>query len=217
MSTTQLERQAVAPTTEVRPETGSAPGSHEAPRKRPFVFRRHFLIAPAEQLRTSLMTTLVVAGLLLMLNVALLQTTRITTAAITDDTPALAPSLVRADRTRAAVTLGCSVVFLLGFGALRILETHRTYGAAYNLRNRLEEIASGRYRSRVRLRKHDRLKDVAQAVNAVALSLEERERRRVEKLESLASMASAADAASRTHAIAEGLRELIEETSVSAS
>lgn len=213
MSTTQLERQAVTPATGVEADAQRHEAPSGTPSKRPFIFRRHFLIAPAEQMRTSLMTTLIVAGLLLMLNVALLQTTRLTTSAITDDTPALGPSLVRADRTRAAVTLGCSVVFLFGFGALRVLETHRTYGAAYNLRKRLEQIASGSYRARVRLRKHDRLKDVAQAVNDVAMSLEERERKQIEKLESLASMAAAADAASRTHEIADGLRELIHEKS----
>lgn len=211
MSTTQLERRATSASTEVRPQSEQTPSAAGAPEKRPYRFRTHFLVAPAEQLRTSLMTTLVVAGLLLMLNVALLQTTRITTAAITDDTPALAPSLIRADQTRAAVTLGCSVVFLLGFGVLRVLETHRTFGAAYNVTQRLEELARGKLRTRVRLRRHDRLQDVAQAVNAVAMSLEERERDEASRLESLAAMASAADAASRTHEIARGLRALIDE------
>ncbi len=208
MGTTQLDKPAATLTSERERPQPSA-GDEQAV-SRPFVMRRRYVVDGTSQLRSSISTILIVAGLLAMLNLTLFQMGQISTGAIADYAPELLPAMEDADRSRTAVTLACSLVFLIGFGALRVVESHRTYGAAFNLNRRLSEIANGRYAVSVRLRKDDRLHRVAETVNHVAESLRKRTRDDMESLFVLSARAREIDSLEDARKLSSDIDELIE-------
>ncbi|HTU01024.1 MAG TPA: hypothetical protein VMG58_04375 [Candidatus Sulfotelmatobacter sp.] len=59
--------------------------------------------------------------------------------------------------------------------------THRIMGPAYNIEQVLKALAGAKWESRVRLRRADRLKELAAAVNVLGEALEDRERIRQER------------------------------------
>ncbi|MDH3284716.1 MAG: hypothetical protein OEQ13_08240, partial [Acidobacteriota bacterium] len=107
MGTTELEQ----PTLSAAPETVQKPAAVDrGSGSRPFVIRRRFIVDTPSQLRSSISTVLIVAGLLVMLNLSLYQMGQITTGAIADFAPGLLPEMQEADRSRLSVTLACSLV-----------------------------------------------------------------------------------------------------------
>jgi signal transduction histidine kinase len=81
------------------------------------------------------------------------------------------------------------LVLLIAFAALSFVESHRTFGAAYNLACRVREISTGRFGVRVRLRKNDTLQTLARSVNDAAENLEAGARAELKELERLHSIA----------------------------
>ncbi|UCF68925.1 MAG: hypothetical protein JSV80_06455 [Acidobacteriota bacterium] len=191
MSTTQIEDPSA------RTETATPPQQvppEAMPVQRPRRIRRRYLVDARGQLRSSLLSIGVVALLLVFANVALMQLYMSSSAPIADLAPELHSSLMARDRLRITYAVIGSAVFLLGFAALRIIESHKTHGAAYNLSRRLEEIASGRFDVRTHLRATDDLQQLAERVNEVAASLRESARRDAEDLEYCAASAAASGA-----------------------
>jgi len=182
MSTTGIDRNTAAAST----ATGEPPAL-----ERPHVLRRRYLVDWKAQLAGSLLSILIVAVLLAIINVVLYQLGRVTSAAIIDMAPDLADSLRRHDHLRTVVTLGCSIGLLAAFVVLRIVETHNVHGAAYNLARRLRELADGRLDVVVRLRRGDQLHELADALNDVVIRLREETANEVSLLEECAARAAA--------------------------
>lgn len=151
--------------------------------------RRRFIVDARAQLKASLSSIVIVAGLLVVLNMSLLEMTTETVESIVAGAPELRPELERAARARTALAVACSMVLLIAFAALSFVESHRTFGAAHNLASRVREISSGRFGVRVRLRKNDTLQALASSVNEAAEKLEAGARAELTELERLHSIA----------------------------
>ena len=74
-----------------------------------------------------------------------------------------------------AINMAFVAVLCLGIG---ILASHRIAGPIYRMIRFLDTVTKGDYSQRLRLRKHDELKDMAEAINKL---VERLERERLEK------------------------------------
>ena len=154
---------------------------------RPLGQRRIFLVDRRYQLRAGLLAVGVVLILLLLVNLTLHSARLKSSETALASAPALAEWIQAQDRWERNLVLVASLVFLVGVFAVSILETHKTAGAAHNLRQRLEEIARGRYESRLCLRKGDNLIELEGAFNQMAAALADRTTQHAERLGQLAN------------------------------
>jgi hypothetical protein len=171
--------------------------------------RRRFLVNARSQLRASLLTVAVVLVLLIFVNLILYSTSLNSSAQILADAPELEAVIMAQDRAQFWLVALASAVLLMGVFVVSILETHRTAGAVINLRQRLDEIRSGRYGTRISLRKGDNLIELETAFNDMARSLRDRAREDVEALRGLAAGADA-DLAGKLRELAERKRSLVD-------
>lgn len=159
--------------------------------------RRRYLIDPNHQIRVGLAAVGITLVLLVLLDASLFLGRMGNTGPAEDgERWVLDTGLVAAG----------SLVFLAGVFGVSILETHRTAGAARNLRDTLERFRNGDWGARARLRRGDNLKELAAAFNALAGGLHERRTEELERLERLAESAERDPSGT-----ARSLRELVDE------
>ena len=175
--------------------------------RRPLGQRRSFLVDRRYQVRAGLLAVGVVLILLLVVNLTLHSARVKSSEAALASAPALTEWIQAQDRWERNLALVASLVFLVGVFTVSILETHKTAGAAHNLRLRLGEIAVGRYDARLRLRKGDNLIELEGAFNEMATALTDRAALHADRLLELANDAEAA----RQRELSGKLRDLASE------
>jgi len=153
--------------------------------------RRRFLVDRKSQLRAGLLTTGMTLVLLVLLNISLHASREQSTANILADAPELAPMLQSQSLLEFVLVLASSLVFLIGVFVVTVLETHKTAGAAYNLRRHMESVSQGQYNTRIHLRHDDTLLPLEATFNAMTTSIESRVWEEVETLEGFAERTDA--------------------------
>jgi signal transduction histidine kinase len=142
-----------------------------APRGR----RRRIVVDPPYQLRRGLLMGAVALVLLALLNVVLVSHGRGTAPA---GTMVSAAAAVADGGVSFVLVLFSSALFLAGVVFVAILDSHRTAGASYAIRRTVEAVREGRAGERVRLRKNDHLKALADSVNRLAEAIDAERARR---------------------------------------
>jgi methyl-accepting chemotaxis protein len=190
-----------------RPDVEAIPAPNPAPDpafvRRSF-FRRRFLIE-ARQARLVAVISLVTLLLLVLLNLAFYQAKAQRAQAPLDPGPDRVTYLRASDRVQIGLVVAGSVVFLVGFVLVTLLETHKTTGAIFNLSRRLRMLGEGEIGVRLRLRSDDHLKPVERAFNESMESLERRLTEDIETFERLASEAEQVTGADGALALADRL------------
>ena len=148
--------------------------------------RRRFLVDRRSQIRAGLLTTGMTLILLVLLNVSLYSSREQATARVVADAPELSALLQSQNRLEFVLLLASSLVFLVGVFVVTVLETHKTAGAAFNLRRHMEQIRQGQYNTRIHLRHDDTLLPLEETFNAMTTALESRVWQEVEALEQFA-------------------------------
>jgi methyl-accepting chemotaxis protein len=170
------------------------------------VIRRRYLIDPRRQLRTVIMTTTVAAVLMVVVNIGLAALRVNQSSFVSAAAPQLTPVLERQDLTFSWVTVLLTGCFVLAVMVRTIIETHRTAGAVFAVRQRLERVRDGDLQVSLKLRRDDNLQDLERPFNQMVAALRDRSRAEAERLEELAA---AADALGRDgRGVAAGLRDL---------
>jgi CBS-domain-containing membrane protein len=131
--------------------------------------RRRIVIDPPYQIRGGLLVGAMALVLLALLNAALVTQGRAGQATAAAWTAPAASG----EGFPLVVLLAGSAVFLAVVVLVAILESHRTAGAAFAIRRTVEGLRDGRPGERVRLRRNDHLKDLAEAVNRLAESIDD--------------------------------------------
>ncbi len=149
--------------------------------------RRRFLVQRSYQLKVALLAVAMVLTLVVLLNFSLISTAVRDTEATLSVAPEFEEYLKAQDRAQFLLILLASLIFVIGVFLVSILETHKTAGAAVNIRNRLDDIRAGNLEARAKLRKGDNLTELEQAFNRMAETLGDRNWREIEILERLAA------------------------------
>ena len=154
------------------------------------VVRRHYLIDPRRQLRAVVMTTSVVGVLVILVNVgfALLRITQ--SSFLSAVAPQLGPVLERQETTYSWVMIGFSVVLVAAVSAKTIVDTHRTAGAVFAVKQRLERVRQGDLHVTLKLRRNDNLQDLEQPFNEMVSALRDRALDDASRLDELAAEAN---------------------------
>jgi methyl-accepting chemotaxis protein len=154
-----------------------------------WVIRRRYLIDPKRQLRTAVMTTSLVAILVILVNLgfALLRTSQ--TSFLAAVAPQLTPVIERQDTIFSLTMIIMSVVLVVGVSLKTIVETHRTAGAVFAVRQRIERVKEGDLQVTLKLRRRDNLQDLETPFNDMVSSLRDRALEEASTLEQLASKA----------------------------
>lgn len=134
--------------------------------------RRRIVIDARYQLRSGLFAGAVTLVLLALLNASLVLERR----AAAPGGPGAGPAPLPMDRGAWILALVGSALFLAGVVLVGVLESHRTAGAAYAIRRVLDALREGRRGERVRLRRNDHLKELGDAVNRLAESIDDERR-----------------------------------------
>lgn len=170
--------------------------------------RRTILVDPRYQLRTAALTTgAVMAAFAALVGAVHLETLRIRDAMARLD-PDIARELGDAAGIDLLLFLAIAGVITAGVFLAALLESHRTAGAAFSLARTLGPIGEGRFRTRARLRRHDHLTGLRDAVNAMAERLEADVQREAATMDGLAERMEAAKDATERAEVAEALRDL---------
>jgi methyl-accepting chemotaxis protein len=167
--------------------------------------RKKFLVNRRQQLRSTGLVFLAVFVPLAFLNVLLYTTQEGSAAALTKVAPEMEEEVRAEDRARTVVTAVVSLLLLGSVILISIFETHKTAGAAFRVGRDLASIGDGSYRTRLRLRTHDNLRELEPFFNDMGRALEERAAADIEALDGLAQrLEESADAT----AVAAELRQL---------
>jgi methyl-accepting chemotaxis protein len=198
-------------------DRGGEPETGGEPNKKMGVFRavvsqlsprRQYLINRERQLRSAFLVVVVVVLLLVPLNYSLHTVRQQETATITASNPQLRPLMESRDRTELIVGLVASLVIMVGVFALTIIETHRTAGAAYAIRRRLDVIREGRFDTDLHLRGGDNLRELEMPFNAMMDALRNRALEEARTLEELADRTAGVVVPQEAQAVAAKLRQL---------
>ena len=180
---------------------------------RPHLARRRYLIDRRRQLRTVALTAGVTIFLLVVVNIAFAVMRTSQSMVLSSAAPQLRPVLEKQDATFGTMLMVISAVFVVGVVAITIAETHRTAGAIFAVRQRLERVRDGDFQIKLRLRKRDTLRDLMVPFNEMVTSLRTRALAEADELDRLADKASSAPAgdsglAARLHKLAERKRDI---------
>ena len=184
------------------------------PTTRPHMARRRYLIDRRRQLRTVALTAGVSIFLLVVVNIAFAVMRTSQSMVLSTAAPQLRPVLEKQDATFGTMLMVISVIFVAGVVAITIAETHRTAGAIYAVKQRLERVRDGDFQVKLRLRKRDTLRDLMVPFNEMVSSLRTRAVAEADELDRLADEASSAEAgdsglvAARLREIAQGKRDI---------
>jgi methyl-accepting chemotaxis protein len=153
----------------------------------PPFYRRQYLIDPKGQLKTTVMVAGLVAVLLLLLNLVLAGISTNETRKILEANPDLAPIMAATDRSGSAVIASGSVFLLFLVVVRTIVLTHRTSGAAFNIKRCLGRVAEGDLSTTLMLRPKDNLLELQEPFNRMVASLRKRAAEEQELLNDLSS------------------------------
>lgn len=112
--------------------------------------------------------------------------------------------------------LGANLVAAIGVFVLALFYTHRVAGPIYQIERRLAEVRDGNLKVTFRVRKHDRFRSLADALNEATGSMRvrlERGRHAADRVESAEISSDPASTNERENAIKD-LRQALEELSV---
>jgi len=183
-------------------------GSHAPPTTRPHIVRRRYLIDRRRQLRTVALTAGVTIFLLAVVNIAFGVMRSSQSMVLSAAAPQLSPVLEKQDASFASTLMVISVVFVIGIVAITIAETHRTAGAIYAVKQRLDRVRDGDIHVTLSLRKRDTLRDLVAPFNEMVSALRSNALAEADELDRLADEASSAP--SGDSGLAARLRELAE-------
>jgi methyl-accepting chemotaxis protein len=158
-----------------------------------FTSRRRYLIDPKRQLRTALMTSSVVALLMLVINVGFAVLRSSQTSFLSAVAPQLTPVLHEQDTVFTLVMALLSIGLVALVSVKTILETHRTAGAVFAVRQRLDRVRQGDYQVTLRLRRNDNLQDLENPFNEMVAALRRRALEDADRLEEIARKAASLD------------------------
>jgi methyl-accepting chemotaxis protein len=135
------------------------------------------------------MTTSLVAFLVLLVNLgfALLRTSQ--TSFLAAVAPQLTPVIERQDMIFSLTMIIMSIVLVVGVSLKTIVETHRTAGAVFAVRQRIERVKEGDLQVTLKLRRRDNLQNLETPFNEMVTSLRDRALNEATTLEELASKA----------------------------
>jgi methyl-accepting chemotaxis protein len=189
-----------------------AAGATATPPVRPRVYRRQYLVDRKRQLRTVVLTAGVTIFLLAIVNIAFGVMRASQSMVLSTAAPQLRPVLEQQDASFATTLLVISAIFVAGVSIITIAETHRTAGAIYAVKQRLDRVRDGGLRVTLDLRKRDTLRDLMAPFNEMVASLRDRVLADADELDRLADEASSATAdpaelAARLRQLADGKRE----------
>jgi methyl-accepting chemotaxis protein len=189
-----------------------AAGAATTPPVRPRVYRRQYLVDRKRQLRTVVLTAGVTIFLLAIVNIAFGVMRASQSMVLSTAAPQLRPVLEQQDASFATTLLVISAIFVAGVSIITIAETHRTAGAIYAVKQRLDRVRDGGLKVNLNLRKRDTLRDLMAPFNEMVASLRDRVLADADELDRLADEASSATAdpaalAARLRELADGKRE----------
>mgnify|MGYP001582714950 FL=1 len=194
--------------TSQEPDQTSPGGSHAPPTTRPHVTRRRYLIDRRRQLRTVALTSGVTIFLLAVVNIAFGVMRSSQSMVLSAAAPQLNPILEKQDASFATTLAVISIVFVIGIVAITIAETHRTAGAIYAVKQRLDRVRDGDFQATLKLRKRDTLRDLVAPFNEMVGALRSEALSEADELDHLADEASSTP--SGNSGLAARLRELAE-------
>ncbi|MEX1311994.1 MAG: methyl-accepting chemotaxis protein [Candidatus Sulfomarinibacteraceae bacterium] len=183
-----------------------AVGAATTPSIRPRVYRRQYLVDRRRQLRTVVLTAGVTIFLLAIVNIAFGVMRASQSMVLSAAAPQLRPILEQQDSSFATTLLVISFIFVAGVAIITVAETHRTAGAIYAMKQRLDRVRDGGLHVTLDLRKRDTLRDLMEPFNEMVASLRDRVLADADDLDRLADQASSATA--DPAALAARLREL---------
>ena len=166
--------------------------------KLPSFRRRNFLIDRSSQLRSVLVVGLLTLGLLVPINLAMQAA----------ETASSVDSESGEQRRASGQVLAGSIALLLAAMGITLFATHRTAGAAFNLRRTLDALCDGNYGLQTRLRDGDRLRAIEASINRLSETLYERSVRMDEELGSAAEAVERISDPQEAQAVAEQLRRM---------
>jgi methyl-accepting chemotaxis protein len=177
----------------------------DTPASRPRVRRRRFVIDRRRQLRAAALTSLLAVVLLIVVNTAfsILRTSQ--SEVLATAAPQLRAALEAQDARLGMLLIVVSVIVVTGVFVITIAETHRTAGAIFALKQRLDRVRDGDYRVTLKLRSRDTLLDLRDPFNEMVASLRDSTLTDARRLDRLA------DAASENPDLAAELRTFAEE------
>ena len=164
-------------------ETNTIPGPANAAAAPPRSKLRHWLFGRRRQLlvnrrfqyRSMLLSVYTAFLPLVAFNVLGYFHSRTVTTLTATAAPHLKEQIMMQQRATLLSYLGFTVLFIIGIGWLKLLESHRTAGPAYRLSRSLEHVRDGRYDLTVSLRKTDYLGEVADKFNEALQTIRHRE------------------------------------------
>ncbi len=191
------------------------PESPPQPRNaaRPKIPRRRYLIDPKRQLRTVVMTTSLVAILVLLVNLGFAFLRSSQTSFLAAVAPQLTPVIERQDDIFWQIMLLMSVLLVVAVSLKTIVDTHHTAGAVFAVRQRLERVKQGDLQVVLKLRQGDHLQDLERPFNDMVSSLRGRALAEAGTLDDLAMKAGnlgadGEDLARELHGLAQFKRQL---------
>jgi methyl-accepting chemotaxis protein len=214
MSTTDRPPLAAAPAAD-DPE-GAAPAAGDDPKRMgllrwiawQFSPRRKYVINREKQLRSAFLVVVVVLLLLVPLNYSLHAVRQQESATIAASNPELRPLMESRARIELVVGLLASLVIMAGVFVLTIIETHRTSGAAFAIRRRIDLVREGRLDAQLHLRGSDNLRELEAPFNAMTEALRSRASEDADALEEIADQVAGIIVPQEAHSLAVRLRQL---------
>ena len=140
----------------------------------PPFYRRTYLIDKKGQLKTTIKVAGLVALLLLVLNLVLAGISTGESRKIIAANPDLAPHMAATDRSGSFVIASGSLFLLFLVVVRTVVETHRTAGAAFNIKRCLGRVADGELHTVLTLRPKDNLMELQEPFNRMVASLRKR-------------------------------------------
>lgn len=153
--------------------TEAARDTKTPPNIPPF-YRRTYLIDKKGQLKTTIKIAGLVAFLLLALNLVLAGISTGESRKIIAANPDLAPHMAATDRSGSFVIASGSLFLLFVVVVRTVVETHRTSGAAFNIKRCLGRVADGELHTVLELRPKDNLMELQEPFNLMVASLRKR-------------------------------------------
>jgi methyl-accepting chemotaxis protein len=174
-----------------------------APRR--WMRRRRYVIDRRRQFRAATLTSGLAILLLIVVNTAfsILRTSQSEVLSVA--APQLRTALEEQDARLGMLLIVVSAIVVTGVFVITIAETHRTAGAAFALKQRLNRVRDGDYRVTLKLRPRDTLLDLRDPFNEMVGSLRETALADADRLDRLA------DAAREDSDLAAELRAFAEE------
>ena len=162
-------------------------GSATPPPHIPPFYRRTYLIDRKGQLATTVKIAGLVAILLLLLNLVFAGISTHESRKIISANPDLAPIMAATDRTGSYLIASGSLFILLLVVLRTVVETHRTSGAAFNIKRCLGRVADGDLTTTLKLRPKDNLMELQEPFNRMMHSLRRRASKEKEFLNDFSS------------------------------